>query len=103
MSQQITQIPHLALNEGLCLTKQLVNNNNQIVLNENNQPTMVTELGIGQFEPEEEYPPMPTNLPERFTFLLPTLRNCGFIICPSHKQAIMFSNKYPQSRTSKWH
>ena len=88
MSQQITEIPHLAVNQGLCLTMPLVNNNNQT--------TMVTELGIGQFEPEEEYPPMPTNLPETFPFLLPTLRNCGFIICPSQKQAIMFSNKFPE-------
>uniref|UniRef100_A0A6C0DL82 Uncharacterized protein n=1 Tax=viral metagenome TaxID=1070528 RepID=A0A6C0DL82_9ZZZZ len=83
---QTPQIPHLEIGNGL----NLVYNNK-------------TDLGIGQFEPENNY--VPINEDTKKKYFLPTTvtssRNGVFIIIPQYAGAIMFKNSFEQNETDE--
>ena len=84
---QTPQIPHLEIGNGL----NLVYNNK-------------TDLGIGQFEPENDYVPIDKTTSVNSRSLPPTVtstRNCVFIIIPQYAGAIMFKNSFEQNDTEE--
>lgn len=83
---QTPQIPHLEIGNGL----NLVYNNK-------------TDLGIGQFEPENDY--VPIDKTTRDKYYLPntvtSARNGVFIIIPQYAGAIMFKNSFQDNETEE--